>query len=358
MMGQAALQIAAGAACTVIGDKVRDSYQRQNNQSRAQEHGRDRENYTRAVSKRIAYLRHGLRQEKERTIAQVSKRVVGGWGRRRKVRGRDRLFEVRDGGRMTNGGNPGRNTHDDERLFQSMTIGMAILNEDGTVRERVRAIADTGASNDLIAKAKLDPDTIRSTLQPSKAMNLHSASASASRLNSEGAVCLRFRMQGAGEHTFEHKTQCMTSSKVPTILVIPFWHKYKACVCLETRTINMELLGNRITIPCAIEQDGIQSWEEEDQVLYAMQDAYVSEDSMLRIKTRTSRAQHLFQSDVYEISELPAQVEEDSDYEEWDDGEGGTERVSTVEAEGCCPVIDTDDNDALAIRGAVVVNSM
>ena len=73
---------------------------------------------------------------------------------------------------MTNGGDPGRNTHDDERLFQSMTISMEILNEDGTVRGRVRAIADTGASNDLIAKAKLDPDTIDSTLQPGKARNL------------------------------------------------------------------------------------------------------------------------------------------------------------------------------------------
>ena len=166
VMGQAALQIAAGAACTVIGDRVRDSYQRQNNQSKAQEQGRDRENYSRAVSERIGYLKHEARQEKEGTIAQVSKRVIGGWGRQRKKRDRDRLYEVREGGRMMNGGDPGRNTHDDERLFQSMTIGMEILNEEGTVRGRVRAIADTGASNDLIAKDKLDPDTIDSTLQP------------------------------------------------------------------------------------------------------------------------------------------------------------------------------------------------
>ena len=53
------------------------------------------------------------------------------------MRDRDRLCEVRDGGRMMNGGDPGKNTHDDERLFQSMAIGMEILNEDGTVRERV-----------------------------------------------------------------------------------------------------------------------------------------------------------------------------------------------------------------------------
>ena len=293
VMGQAVLQIAAGAACTVIGDKVRDSYQRQNDQSRAQEHGRDIENYTRAVSERISYLRHGSRQEKERTIAQVSKRAVGGWDRPQKVSDGGRLFKVRDGGRLMNGGDPGRDTHDDDRVFQSMTIGIEILNADGTVRDRVRAIADTGASNDLVAKAKLDPDTTRGTLQPSKARNLHSASAS--RLNSEGAVCLRFRMQGAGKHIFEHETQCMTISKVPPILGIPFWHKYKARVCLETRTINMELMGNRITIRCAIEQDDIQPWE--DQV--ALQDTYVPEDSVLRIKTRTRRAQHLFQSDVY-----------------------------------------------------------
>ena len=64
MIGQAALQVAAGAACTFIGDKVRDSYQGQNNQSRAQEHGRDRENYmyTREMSERIAYLKHESRQ--------------------------------------------------------------------------------------------------------------------------------------------------------------------------------------------------------------------------------------------------------------------------------------------------------
>ena len=70
---------------------------------------------------------------------------------------------------------------------------------------------------------------------------------------------LRFRIQGAGEHIFEHKTQCMPSSKVPTILGIPFWHKYKARVYLESRTISMEVMGKRITIPCAIEQNDIES---------------------------------------------------------------------------------------------------
>jgi hypothetical protein len=120
----------------------------------------------------------------------------------------------------------------------------------------------------------------------------------------------------------------------------------------------MEVMGKRITIPCAIEQNDIESWEDEDQVLYAMEDVYIPEDSMLKIKARTSRAQHLFQSDIYEISELQATVEEDSDYEEWDDGEGGTERVSTVETEGCYPVTETEDNDALAICGGIAVNPM
>ena len=92
VMKQAALQIAAGAGCTLIGDQVRDSYQRQNDQIRAQEQGRDRENYTRAVSERIAYLKHGSRQERERTIAQVSKRVVNGWCMPKKARNRERLM--------------------------------------------------------------------------------------------------------------------------------------------------------------------------------------------------------------------------------------------------------------------------